>query len=473
MVRRAPVSRRRSRSAALSVVAALSLGRVVDSSRFVLPVVGAALLPHALGALVRWRGWSVWVGGVLAAARAGRLRGGRARAVDHHLRTPGGRHLARDRDAALRRMAPPAHRTRARADHRRRHPARGARGVGDGRAWPTGSRSAVRPRWRPRHRRSCSSCGRRRSAPTTRRSCSRSASASPPARSSSRRTSRCSTSAAAGWCRNAAPRPHWLAPAALLGSAAIVVALVVAPLVPGVRRRPAPRRRRQRPRRFGWPQLQAVDRPVLRHRPQARRRAGHRPVHGEVERARLLAHRGARPVLGRRGRAVDAERRGRRQREGGAARDRTEGHARTAVHHRSARGALAARRVPPGGHRPARHAGGRVLGHHRRRRRRGVGPRVHGALRPAPARGHAVHRRGAGGHGGAAAAAGWRVSRPSRTPPTSNRSRRSPSAWSTTRARPLPTPRRRRCATTSATTTASCTTRPSGAATTPPRSSPS
>ena len=38
--------------AALSVVAALSLGRVVDSSRFVLPVIGAALLPHALGALV-------------------------------------------------------------------------------------------------------------------------------------------------------------------------------------------------------------------------------------------------------------------------------------------------------------------------------------------------------------------------------------------------------------------------------------
>jgi len=52
--------------AALSVVAALSLGRVVDSSRFVLPVVGAALLPHALGAVVRWRGWSVWIGWALA-----------------------------------------------------------------------------------------------------------------------------------------------------------------------------------------------------------------------------------------------------------------------------------------------------------------------------------------------------------------------------------------------------------------------
>src|SRR4051812_24999108 len=54
--------------AALSAVVALSLGRVVDDSRFVVPVVAAALLPHGLGALVRWRGWSVWIGWLLAAA---------------------------------------------------------------------------------------------------------------------------------------------------------------------------------------------------------------------------------------------------------------------------------------------------------------------------------------------------------------------------------------------------------------------
>ena len=53
--------------AALSVVAALSLGRVVDSDRFVLPVIGAALVPHAIGALVRWRGWSKWLGLLLTA----------------------------------------------------------------------------------------------------------------------------------------------------------------------------------------------------------------------------------------------------------------------------------------------------------------------------------------------------------------------------------------------------------------------
>ena len=62
--------------AALSVVAALSLGRVVDSSRFVLPVVGAALLPHTLGAVVRWRGWSVWVGMMYFSAAAQALLNG-------------------------------------------------------------------------------------------------------------------------------------------------------------------------------------------------------------------------------------------------------------------------------------------------------------------------------------------------------------------------------------------------------------
>ena len=39
--------------AALSAAAGLSLGRVFDSGRFVLPVLGAAVLPHAIGALAR------------------------------------------------------------------------------------------------------------------------------------------------------------------------------------------------------------------------------------------------------------------------------------------------------------------------------------------------------------------------------------------------------------------------------------
>jgi transglutaminase TgpA-like protein len=45
--------------AALSVAAALTLGRVFDAAGFVAPVVGAALIPHALGAVTRRRGWSM------------------------------------------------------------------------------------------------------------------------------------------------------------------------------------------------------------------------------------------------------------------------------------------------------------------------------------------------------------------------------------------------------------------------------
>jgi transglutaminase-like putative cysteine protease len=54
--------------AALSIAAALSLGDVVESNRFVLPVIGAAVLPHAIGALTRWRGWSKWIGLALTVA---------------------------------------------------------------------------------------------------------------------------------------------------------------------------------------------------------------------------------------------------------------------------------------------------------------------------------------------------------------------------------------------------------------------
>ncbi len=45
--------------AALSTAAVLTLGRVFESGRFVLPVVGAVLLAHLLGFIARTRGWSV------------------------------------------------------------------------------------------------------------------------------------------------------------------------------------------------------------------------------------------------------------------------------------------------------------------------------------------------------------------------------------------------------------------------------
>ncbi len=45
--------------AALSTAAVLTLGRVFQSGRFVLPVVGAVLLAHLLGFVARTRGWSL------------------------------------------------------------------------------------------------------------------------------------------------------------------------------------------------------------------------------------------------------------------------------------------------------------------------------------------------------------------------------------------------------------------------------
>jgi hypothetical protein len=48
--------------AALSAAAGLSLGRVFDSDGFVLAVLGAALVPHAIGALTRARRWPAWIG---------------------------------------------------------------------------------------------------------------------------------------------------------------------------------------------------------------------------------------------------------------------------------------------------------------------------------------------------------------------------------------------------------------------------
>ncbi len=58
--------------AALTAAAALSLSRVFDSGRFVLPVLGAALIPHAVGALARRLRWStpIWLVLVVVALAA-------------------------------------------------------------------------------------------------------------------------------------------------------------------------------------------------------------------------------------------------------------------------------------------------------------------------------------------------------------------------------------------------------------------
>ena len=46
--------------AALSAAAALSLGRVFASARFVAPVLVAVAIAHGAGVLARWRGWPTW-----------------------------------------------------------------------------------------------------------------------------------------------------------------------------------------------------------------------------------------------------------------------------------------------------------------------------------------------------------------------------------------------------------------------------
>ncbi|MET0421295.1 MAG: DUF3488 and transglutaminase-like domain-containing protein [Acidimicrobiia bacterium] len=54
--------------AILSAAAALSLGRVFASDRFVIPVLIAVVLAHGAGALARWRAWPLWATALLSVA---------------------------------------------------------------------------------------------------------------------------------------------------------------------------------------------------------------------------------------------------------------------------------------------------------------------------------------------------------------------------------------------------------------------
>ena len=325
------------------------------------PVLGAALLPHALGAL----GAVARLAGVGRRARspssalAVYVRA-RARAVDHHARPPERRHVAR-----ARRASSPAGGT---CSAPRRAGARPPTAPSSSRcsrcgAWPRRRLARVR-RAQPRSPRSSpalvffvwtSTLG----TDDWQRRCSPSGSASPPARSSSPRTSPCSTSAAAGWCRSKRRAPHWLAP----GRAA--------------RRR----RDRGRARRRAAASRAPASDPLLDVAdagPRRRRRAQLPPSLapfvdigaklGDVDdrelftvqspHARLLAHRRARPVHGRRRRSVDAQRRGRRQRARSACRATSPADARAGLRDRPAGRTVAARGVPTRRDQPRRHAGG-------------------------------------------------------------------------------------------------------------------
>ena len=312
--------------------------------------IGAALLPSCSARSVRWRGGRCGSAG-RGRRRARRLRRLHARAVDHGSGFPA-RHVAHARPSARRRLAPAAHRAGARPHHRRRHPARGARGVGMA-ASPTGSRSAARPRSARSRPRWCSSCGldarhRRRAAPAHRRLLRRAGAfllAQNLAVLDRRRSWLVSQHGA---------HPRWFAPAALLGGAVVVVRARRRAAPSGLGDRPAARRRRHRRDGSGGQQLPAD----ARSRSSTSARSSTTSTTSSSSRcgptARLLAHRRARPVLGRRGRSVDAQRRGRRQRAASGSRPTAaRRHAAPALPHRSARRTLAACRVPPRADQPA------------------------------------------------------------------------------------------------------------------------
>ena len=150
--------------AALSAAAGLSLGRVFDSGRFILPVLGAALLPHAIGALARARRWS--------ALDRRRARGGRdwphtscgcSCGSTTSFGIPTSSTFDTLRAPTARRLARAAHRSGTGAGDRRHAAARGDRDVDRRHASPTGSRSVATPPSPQSRPRSCSSSGRRRS----------------------------------------------------------------------------------------------------------------------------------------------------------------------------------------------------------------------------------------------------------------------------------------------------------------------
>ena len=456
--------------AALSVVAALSLARVVDSGRFVLPVVGAALLPHALGALVRWRGWPVWTGVLLSLLRArgvlswlalepstttlGIPTGDTWQALDHQL--TGGWHLLRTApapapttDGAILLAVLAVWTMAAIADWLAFAP------PGDRSARHLAGARVLRVDVDPRHRRLASRPHHR----VLRRA---------PARSSSRRTSRCSTAGATGSCRSTPLVPTGWHRRRCSARAAVVVRLGRRAARARGRLRSAARRRQHRPRRLGG--AAATGRRWRRSSTSARSSTTSRTsraLHRRRISARLLAHRRPRPVLGRRRRPVDAQRRGRRQRAGRAPQRRPGRHPGAAVLHRPARRTVAPRRVPSRS--PSISHDTLVV--------KSSGTLVADAddvtdldyvvfskLPPSAGTQFTAAQHRSDGRGRAARR--WPRTRRSRRAPTSTRSRRSgPAGRRRSRRHDAVRARRGRCATTSATTPTSSTTPTSAAST--------
>ena len=185
-------------------------------------------------------------------------------------------------------------------------------------------------------------------------------SASPPARSSSPQNLAVLDRRRSWLVSQHAARPHVARrPAALLGGAAVVVRARRRAGAPGCGRRSAARRRQRRTRRLGGHSYRPSLPPLVDVGDKLDDVDDVELFTVRAPPARLLAHRRARRVLRRQRRSVDAERRGRATACRSACPATAPGGAiAAALRHRPARRALDARRVRAGGDRPRRHARG-------------------------------------------------------------------------------------------------------------------
>ena len=188
-----------------------------------------------------------------------------------------------------------------------------------------------------------------------------------------------------------AARPRWLAPAALLGGAAVLVALVVAPAIPGAGSDPL----------LDVANAGRDDSAGHSYRPSLAPFVDIGAKLGNVNDEELFTVRASQPeywriaaldqYTGAGGGQWTLSARGRRQRAGRPA-ERPARWLRAALRDRAAGRTVAARGVQARRHQPRRHPGGALLRHHRHRRRRREPPALPGRVRPAGGRRHRIRR---------------------------------------------------------------------------------
>ena len=362
--------------AALSAAAGLSLGRVFDSGRFILPVLGAALLPHAIGALARSAAVVGAVGLGLAVVALAALRGvgaGGTRRRTFGIPTAstfetlrqqlrGGWHLLRTAPApapvtdgtlllAVVATWTVANGRRLARVPSQRHPRRGCSGTRALRlvvgARDVEQRDDHRRRLRDRRRRVPRGAEHRRARPS-----SELARVDKPARG------------------------HWLAPAVLLGLVALLVGLVLAPALPGAENDPILDFANTGPNHNGGRSYSTRVPPLVDVGAKLQKEDNYEVFTVKASQPdywRLTALDDFTTAGGGQW-TLSAE--GSDEVQDDLPEHAAERHAAPGVRHRTARRAVAPRRIPSG---RGEHAGARraVVGNARQRRRQRPGPPVH------------------------------------------------------------------------------------------------